>query len=275
MATDMDYIQAAVESASRESRESTFRDSVEPPSATEVTLPGGLYNPIDGVVIKTALVREINGWDEEVLARLAAKENPVQGEQLIALLERATISIGEEKATPEVLNLLYAGDWDALLLAIRIASYGADVAWKFPCQGCGMQSRIIALDLTKCVSPREIDIMTEDEFTYEGKRSTYVVGFPKGESTRRLLRNRNSTAATVVTETLYGSIRSIDGSPVSSIDQIKSMSSADREALFIEINSKMPSLRLEEVKSTCNECGSEVNVPLSLAALFRGRTSAV
>ena len=193
---------------------------------------------------------------------------------VIALLERATVSVGDEKATPELLDMLYAGDWDALLLAIRIASYGSQVSWQFPCQGCDSKMRVVTLDLNECVSPREIDV-ADDEFTFQGKRSTYVVGFPKGSSTRRLFRNPNSTSATVISETLFGAITSIDEVPVRSIDQIKSMPSADREALFVEINDKMPSLRLEEVKTNCDHCGSEVFVPLSLAALFRGRTLAV
>lgn len=270
-----DYGQQVVEAASRETRADEYRDQVEGPPDTEVSLPGGLFDPFQGTLVKTATVREINGWDEEVLARLAARPDSVQGEQLIALVERATVSIGDEAADRENLDLLYSGDWDALLLAIRIASFGPTVSWQFPCQGCEGESRVVTIDLSKDVQSREIDPAVADGFEFVGKRSTYEVSFPKGDTNRRLLRNKNATSATVITETLYGSIQNIDGRPVTDISQIKSLPSADREALFMEINSKMPSLRLEEVTTTCSECGSKVFVPLSLAALFQGRTIAV
>lgn len=270
-----DYGQQIVEAASRESRADEYRDSVEGPPDTEVALPGGLFDPFTGSVSKTAVVREINGWDEEVLARLAARPDASQGEQLIALVERATVSVGDEPATRENLDLLYSGDWDALLLAIRIASFGPTVAWRFPCQGCDGEDRVVTIDLASDVKPHEIDPVVDDGFEVVGKRSTYEVSFPKGDTNRRLFRNKNATSATLITETLYGSIQSIDGQPVTDVSQIKSLPSADRELIFMKINNEMPSLRLEEVTTTCSECESKVHVPLSLAALFQGRTFAV
>ena len=268
--TEMDYAQKIIDAASQESRVDSYHASVTDPPTTEVTLPGGLYNPLEGELIQTAVVREINGWDEEVLARLAARENAVQGEQLVALLERATISIGNEKATPEVLNMLYSGDWDALLLGIRIASFGAEVVWQFPCQGCDGEVRTVTVNLAADITPRRLTLGDPDTFTYEGKRSVYEVGYPKGSSTRRLFRIKDLTPASVITATLFGSIVSIDDQPVSDVGEIRSMPAIDRDAIFQKINQQMPSLRLEEVKKTCDDCGSGVRVPLSLAALFRG-----
>lgn len=268
--TEMDYAQKIIDSASQETRVDSYRTSVIGPPTTEVSLPGGLYNPLEGELIQTAVVREINGWDEEVLARLAAKPDAGQGEQLMALLERATVSIGEEKATPEVLNMLYSGDWDALLLGIRIASFGSEVIWQFPCQGCDGEIRLVTVDLSTDITPRRMSLGDQDTFTHEGKRSVYEVGFPKGSSTRRMFRIKDLTPASVVTAMLFGSIVSIDDQPVSDVGEIRSMPAVDRDAIFQKINQKMPSLRLDEVKKTCDDCGSGVRVPLSLAALFRG-----
>ena len=270
--TDVDYAQRIVDSASHDARTDNYRDAVTRPPTTEVELPGGLFNPIDGVVIKDAVVREINGWDEEILAQMAAKD---PGAQLVALLERATVSIGDEKANPEVLDMLYAGDWDALLLGIRIASFGAEVEWEFPCRGCDGQRRVVSVDLESDVHPRTLEPEDEPGFTYEGRRSTYEVTYPKGSSTRRLFKLKQINPATLTTETLFGSILSIDGKEVSDIRDIRSMPAADREAIFIKVQKQMPSLRLEEVTKTCDDCGSEVRVPLSLAALFRGRAASL
>ena len=273
--TDMDYAQKVIEDASMGSRIDDYRGSVTEPPTTEVTLPGGLFDPLEGELIKTAVVREVNGWDEEVLARMSQKEGTARGEQLVTLLERATISIGDEKATSEVLDMLYSGDWDALLLGIRIASFGSEVVWQYPCQGCDNQDRTVTVDLTTDLTPRHLGLNDPDTFTHEGKRSTYVVGYPKGSSTRRMFRTKSVTVAAIVTESLYGAVVSIDGKPVTDIGQIRSMPSVDRESIFRKVNQQMPSLRLEEVKKTCNECGSGVRVPLTLAALFRGGAVAV
>jgi hypothetical protein len=268
--TDMDYAQKILDSASQETRVDSYRSSVIDPPTTEVTLPGGLYNPLEGELIKTAVVREINGWDEEILARLAAKPDVGQGEQLVTLLERATVSIGHEKASPEVLDMLYSGDWDALLLGIRIASFGSDIVWQFPCQGCDGEMRTVSVDLSTDINPRNLTQSDLGTFTHEGKRSSYVVGYPKGSSTRRVFRTKDLTPASVITATLFESIVSIDDQPVSDLGEIRSMPAVDRDAIFQKINQKMPSLRLDEVKKTCDDCGSGVRVPLSLAALFRG-----
>lgn len=272
MSTSPDYAQRAVDSVVREERTERFREDIVAPPTLTVNLPGGLVD-IDGTVVKTATVRELNGWDEEALTRLSSKGDNPPGRILLEVIGRATVSIGNEDADPNLLQMLYAGDWDALLLGIRISSYGSMVGWKFDCDNCGKNDQVLTIDLERDVKQRELPL-DERSFVYEGKRDNYRVGYPKGSAAKRMLTAKTIDPALVLTETLYGSIEQINNEPVTSIDQIRAMPSADREDLFMQISTGAPAVLLEEVTKNCT-CGSEVKVPLSLAALFRGRAFAL
>ena len=91
---------------------------VVPPSDTIVELPGGYLNAA-GEVIKFAEVRELNGKDEEAIS----KTNNM-AKALLIILQRGTVTIGDEEATDKVLDSLLVGDRDALLLGILKAKIG-------------------------------------------------------------------------------------------------------------------------------------------------------
>ena len=71
------------------------------PPDSVVELPGGLFDPFDGVTT-TAEIRELTGADEEVIARIG---DP--GKALLTILERATVKVGDKKADKETLDALY------------------------------------------------------------------------------------------------------------------------------------------------------------------------
>ena len=60
------------------------------PSDTSVTLPGG-YLSATGEIVTTAEVRELNGTDEEAIA----KSNSI-GKAILTILNRGTVKIGDE-----------------------------------------------------------------------------------------------------------------------------------------------------------------------------------
>lgn len=264
---DPDALLAKTEAQQREHQ---YRERVKPPPYVRVELPGGLYLPEVGTYERRAEVREMNGYDEEAVQRLS-KGARGSSEVLLHVLDRCVEKIGDDRPTPETLNMLYTGDWDALLLAIRIASFGNEIRWGYVCPSC--EKRVdVEVDLAEEVPTRALK---DPSFSYEGRRVSYTCGFPRGGITRNILSKGKQNPATVVSETLYGCLDSIDGKQVDSMAQIRSMPLQDRDGLMSRILSDMPAVLLGEVKKACPECSEEGEIGLSLAALFQGRMGGI
>jgi hypothetical protein len=116
---------------------------IPPPPADLVTLPGGLVK--QGAVITTAVVRELTGIAEEALAKAgqSAAQTGNWAHFVSVLLEHGTARIGDAnpKKTTSLLKDLLVGDRDQILLGIRQATYGDEVALPgWTCPGCSKQS---------------------------------------------------------------------------------------------------------------------------------------
>lgn len=265
---DADMIQQAIAASESAARDEDYQDTVQNLPTLEVTLPGGYLDLLDGTLHTDAVVREMNGYDEEALSRITSKKNYQAAELLNALLSRCVESIGgDPDVTADMLDMLYTADWDALLLHIRIVSFGNEVIWKYPCQFCN-EERTVTVDLLTDVETRPLK---DSSFVYKGKRTEYLVGYPKGSVTRDLLRISSPTTTDIVTTTLLHCIKEISGTLMISKETIKAMPSADREGIMQKISEEAPAVLLGEVKKTCPGCEEDVYVPLNLAALFQGR----
>lgn len=248
-------------------RDAEYHESVKSPPSLVIQLPGGFMD-VDGSVLDTVTVRELNGFDEEVIARVVSRNDASFADVMHAVLSQCTVKIGDKNSDPELLEFLYMGDWDAILLGIRIVSFGDSLNWKSNCPHCS-KLQTFNVDLTNDVPTRKL---TEREFSFDGKRDTYEVHYPLADVTMKVMDlGSNPTSSAITTETLYGCITSINGVPVRSRDQIRAMPSSDREQIIARVTEKMPAVLLGEVKKTCSYCEGEVNVPISLAALFQGR----
>lgn len=215
---------------------------------------------------------ELNGYDEEVLARTSSKKGVINAELLNIILSRCVESIGQEtNVTPDLLDMLYMGDWDALLLGIRVASFGEEVKWAYTCDFCEAQ-REVSVNLLEDVETRTLGDTT---FEYQGRRVRYEVGYPKASVTRELLKLRTPTPADVITETLLGSIISIPGKMIITRNDIRAMPTADREGIIQKVQAGAPAVLLGEVKKSCPGCEEDVYVPLTLAALFQSRVAGI
>jgi hypothetical protein len=235
---------------------------VQLPPDTEVTLPGGLYDPFDGTVT-TAEIRELTGSDEEIIARIT---DP--GKALLTILERATVKIGDKPADKKTLDLLLAGDREMILLAIRKATFGNDVTvGPGMCPSCDTP-QTFEIDLDKDVEIKELD-ESDREFTLECKAGSVVVGLPLGDTQKALVNASNKNAAELDTLLLKGCVISINGMPILNVQQIKDLSLKDRREILNQITSRNPGPQLSEIKKNCPSCGSEVPLPLTLADLFR------
>ena len=235
-----------------------------PPSNAEVTLPGGFISK-DGSVVKYAEVRELTGIDEEAVSKAGSV-----GRALAAMLQRGVLSIGTNAADKADLDALLSGDRDALLLGIRRVTFGNTVDFEFPCPHCKTGLDVV-VDLVKDIPVKVLeDPINDRTFTYMSeKKGAIVVNLPTGQTQKRLIENFDKTNAELNTILLAGCIKSINSEPALGATTALTLGMIDRENIINEILTRNPGPRLGEVKTTCEACGEDIPMPLSLADLFR------
>jgi hypothetical protein len=237
--------------------------TTEAPSDSEVSLPGGFINR-EGALIKYAEVRELNGADEEAIARAGST-----GKALNVMIQRGLVSLGMDNASREDLEKLLSGDRDAILIGIRKATFGNTIDFEGACPNCSAE-QTITLDLTKDIPVKTLEDPIEDRmWTYESKQGKVVIGLPTGLTQRRLLENNDKNSAELNTILLAGCIASVNGSPSIGASTVLQLGWKDRELIVQEILDRNPGPRLGEVSKACQACGEQIPMPLTLAALFR------
>ena len=232
------------------------------PSDNEVVLPGGFISP-GGILAKSAEVRELNGADEEAISRAGSL-----GKSLTTILQRGVVAVGEETVGKHTLGDMLSGDRDALLLAIRQATFGNIVEYRSIC-ACG-EDQVVEIDLSKDVPTKELDNPIQDRlWTTKTKAGDVVLALPNGSTQKQLVEAMDKTTAELGTVLLAGCVQSIGGKISTGSSSVLSLGMSDREKLITEIVEKNPGPRLGEVKKACQACGEDIETPLSLAALFR------
>lgn len=237
-------------------------DPITLPPDTTVELPAGLMDPFTGKYISTAEVRELTGVDEEAISKISDL-----GKALLTILERATVSIGDEPVNKDILDNLYAGDREMILLAIRNITFGAEVKLgPGPCPSCG-EKQTFEVDLSKDVPIKKLE--GDPEFIVKCKAGDVLVSLPTGSTQKALVASNDKTAAELDTILLKNCIKSINGVLVLSPETVRNLGIKDRKAILEEITNRNPGPQLSEVTKPCQSCGTEVPLPLTLAELFR------
>jgi hypothetical protein len=236
--------------------------AVTTPPDLNVELPGGLYDPFEGVT-RTAQIRELTGADEEAIARITDA-----GKALLTILERATVKIGEKPADKDALDTLLAGDREMILLAIRKATFGNTVTvGPGFCPSCDVE-QTFTIDLDADVEVKKLN--EEDRnFVFNGKIGKISVSLPNGFVQKSIVTAANKNSAELDTLLLKGCILSINDGPMVTLEHIKNLSLKDRRDVITEITNRNPGPQLSEIKKPCTACGQEVPLPLTLADLFR------
>lgn len=234
------------------------------PSNTDVSLPGGFIAG-DGSLVKYAEVRELNGLDEEVIAKAGTT-----GKVLTTMLQRGLVALGSEKPSKEDLDKLLGGDRDAILVGIRRATFGDVVEQSTVCPSCATELEV-DINLVTDIPSYDLEDPFEDrKFTYKSsKGEEIVVSLPTGRTQRKILDNLDKTRAEMNTILLTDCVESVNNRGSLGTATAQSLGMKDREDIISEIVKRNPGPRLGEVKTTCEACGEDVPVPLSLADLFR------
>lgn len=229
-------------------------------------LPAGYMDFGTGRVVKDVEVRELTGRDEERIAK--AKNTGDVGRWVRAILEAGTVSIGGQEATPAMLDELLVGDRDYLLMAIRIATYGAEIElgeWK--CPSCKEEFEAV-------FNLRDIPVkpLRGDRFFEVPLRKGGVAGvhLSVGSDQMAFLGLEEATDAERNSVLLRRIVDTINGEPVAGLGSlVDNMGVVDRRNILSEVEKRMPGPRYDEAK-ILHGCGAELLVPLGLVSLFPG-----
>lgn len=238
------------------------------PPGNTVQLPGG-YVDGDGSLHTDARIREINGADEEALARELRNPN-INIPRVVDLLLRRTVqAVGTiDPVTSKVLGDMLTGDRASLMLDVRVLTFGND--WEvpdFPCRLCGETfGTIVELD---SIPIKKLDNPMVQEIEVELRNGhTATLKLLTGEMQLEMVGDGNRTGPEEATIAIDHCLEKLDGMPVAG-PVAQKMSMADRRTVVNALAEAQPGPRMEEVVVTCTECGREANYTISLVDLFR------
>lgn len=262
-ANNPNLVNKTVESILADAEKSVEPAVVIPPSDNLVHLPAGLIGP-DGEVIRTAEVRELNGRDEEAIARASGWFRT-----LGTILSRAVVSVGDMKVDDALLDKMIIGDRDALLLGIYKATFGPIAVLPSFCDGCDAVKEV-EVDVDRDINVKVLVDPVEDRlFTIKTRAHEYVLTLPTGIVQRELGANPDRTTAELTTLMLEHCVREIDGAPVLGKAQVQAIGLADRRHLGEAVAARTPGPQFETATVDCPDCGGKVAVPINLGTLFR------
>lgn len=225
------------------------------------TLPGG-YMYLDGSVQYEAEVRELTGRDEEALSKVKAPEKLLQD-----ILSRGLIRVGQAKPDESVLDSLLSGDRDYILLNIFTATFGRTITVRPYCTSC-QEIYEEEIDLMDKVPVRRLESPADRRLRLKISKGEVVVDLPNGTVQKKMIAAVEKSVAELSSVLLENTVAEINGMPIMSAAQVLDLPIRDRRLISEKIIENNPGPQMQEVKVTCN-CGTELEVPLSLAALFQ------
>lgn len=253
----------------------------EPPAAAEaaptipmppdgrVELIAGIINSLEGTTVTDAVVRELNGADEEVIASPTVARSMVKFIQ--AVVGRGTVSIGGEKPTGAQFDGLLIGDRELLMMEIRKATYGPSIQLITVCPQCGDRDDDYAFDLNSVEirqPQRPEDVLYGFSVDLPSGKVANVT-LPRAADQDALLAADKKNEGELNTMMLYRCVSKVDGQQVFGEATVRNLSIRDRNALLKEITDRTPGPRIGEAKRTCNACEQEFDLGIGLLDIFR------
>jgi len=253
-----DIVKDVLESKEEERPKANIKE----PFDGTVLLPAG-HVTASGEAVQTAEVRELNGHDEEVIVR-----NSTMAKALNTMVERATVKIGDEKPTQEMLDNLPVGDRNALLLGIYRATFGEEIEVKTVCRNCNIPQDVLVKVDEDIPVKSLVDPVNDRRWQVVGKNE-YVCQLPTGKAQKAMVNKADVSAAEMQTTLLEHCVVTINGQNVFSRKQVLDLPLKDRRKLVESINDRAPGPVFEDLTVTCPDCDAEVGVPISIGAFFR------
>lgn len=253
--------------------------TIESPLDGPVTLPAG-YRRIktegDSTKfedVRKAWVRELNGEDEERIARTRLKDDA--NAFVDTVLAAGVESLGGQPPTSEDFSSLVLGDRNFLLMEIAKATYGEHLEYEgVRCPNCG-EAFDVSISLEEDVPVKRLDKVEDATFEVPLRHDRVaVVNLPTSEAAGDMA--NSDTSAEVNTALIAHFVPEIRGPKgVERIDGDRGaalrLSVVDRQTLVNAMAERMPGPQYNEVRFNHEPgCGQEVRLEVSMADLFRG-----
>lgn len=258
--------------AAQQKLEAVFKEPpllLDSPPSDAVELPAGFADE-QGIIHRQARIRELNGRDEEYLARQVLNTTIPISQFVDAVLCRNVTHVGTiESPSKETLRRMLRGDRYALAIAIRRLTYGDD--WELmavPCPSCKELFDVV-VELNKDLHTRILDNphqRTIDVPLRHGHKAT--VRFVTGEDELAAVAGGDRTIPELSTAYINRCLLSMDDDPVLA-PMAEDMGVLDRQKIIDALQEKAPGPIMEEVSVPCSHCGFEFNYSLNMADLFR------
>ena len=240
------------------------------PENPVLTLPRGRL--VNNKWETAAEVRELNGADEEYLAR---RRDPLDyfdavlalGVTRLGSADLASMSITERE---QVLATLLTGERELLFLTVIRATFGNERDLEFQCGSC--QGEFTTTLLLDHDFPLVDDLGFDPPLTYEfttskGDRIEYRL--VNGADQREAASKRNATTAEQNTVVLTNVIKRVNGTvPFDTKEYVLGLSMKDRRDLVADMDKRLPTIN-NEIDLECQSCGTKNRVTLNWGDLFR------
>jgi hypothetical protein len=243
--------------------------TIEPPPDTTVTLIAGIIDPLAGTMEKEAVVRELNGADEELLSSPNVMRSTAK--YLQAIVGRGTLTIGGRKPSNEEYDGLLIGDRELLLMGIRRVTYGDDLELVTQCSHCLHVDPHYVFKLSS-VEVRPLQDPADAISGFDVELPSGAVAravLPRAADQDALLTSDTENPGEINTLMLAKCVQKINGQLLFNEGPLRAMSIRDRRALLLALNDRTPGPRLGEAKRVCNACDKEFDLQIGLLDLFR------
>lgn len=237
------------------------------PPNDELELPCGWLDR-EGNLHKTIRIREMNGSDEEELAK------PYQrtvARFIDTIVNRCVVDMG---GTPEKrqLDQLLLGDRDAIVLGVRALTYGNLIDIPVVCPNC-RHDFTVELNLASDIAVKELpgDPKQRQREVKLTRGGVAVVNLMTGESQLHAYDGPdvdNQSDAESISLILRECVFSIRDEPITTLKQCQDMPSQTRRDIITFLNQNTCGPKWQEVQQECPECLVNNPLPLNLPGLF-------
>lgn len=244
----------------------------EPPNGT-VELLWGIER--DGKRYRTALVRELNGADEERIARLSTSATNYNVLVVDLHLRCAVEQVGPVLISdePDLLGELLISDRDILFKEILLATYGKTRDYEnVPCPTCSfeMDLHIDIEALIQVTKAREFD---SNQFVVILRNGTQVLmRNVTGNDQLSVFRNTSRALSTPEANTAFiaACVDKVDGKPIADPEKwARELGILDRTKI-VNALLDIPAIGFKEVEVPCTKCGKNLPTVFGWADLLPG-----
>lgn len=262
-------LQDASEDTTKEETGTVSIPFITPPPDTLVRLPGGGILDPHGGINDEAEVRELTGADEEILSKAEATKSMARYVQM--LVKRGTVRIGSyEKLTDDLLSELLIGDREALILAIRRATYGDELKLTVVCPAC-TSSVEVTYDLATEIPTTTLEDPTQRVLEVSLRKGGVArVRIPTCEDQDAVFSVTNKTLSEMNSMLMARCLVTINGQPAQGRESVLALGIMDRQKIVEVMNGAQPGPKYNEVQIECPSCGAESPLRVRLLDLFRG-----